>query len=837
MSFQFQRICRKKTPVLKMQLVCMKNTIRAFLIFSFFFFCCLPQLFAQTENADALPKQFDLLGQEQQYWMPNLLQSSFSGLHEMAQYQGFAVNWVPRGLTQNKGNTINGIDWQSNLSGWDPNFSFAGLYGGMKTEGAVQAYGMTAFGLGGQAGNQFSSSNASLFTKSKSISSRVSNGTTMQELRMQWHSGRLKNATWINIDAIYQGTPSGFLANGLKDRKGILVSIEKSISEKQQLGIRFWWSPTVQGKRAPTVGEMFAITNDLLYNPSWGWRNGQAFYANTKKNNAPVMSLHYAIQTSKGHGIQFNLGGVFGTQSTTQLDWSNAADPRPDYYKYLPSFAIDEPLKNKLLQWYATHPELLQIQFDHLIQKNQSNANAGSKYIINERVQRLQLLRATMRFNYVLNATSFWYTGMAMSFDRIGYTNQVADLLGGQFYYNYNTWVNDDGLATAFQNDIQLPDRKVKLGESWGAHYYLYNQSMQAWTAITGATRFLEWGAGLQMGVDQMQRKGINQNGLFPSLSKGLSVRAVFPSFQYQFHLRYKFNGRLYLTTRVFQEWAPPDAAELYTDPANHSVQNPYLLPLTKSGSEMKLQFMGSNIKASVVCFMQTNRNERQYKLFYHDYYNAFVRASAGQIQTLHQGFESYIETNWSSPIQFNIANSYGWYSITNQPMYELRLSDNLYKVQSGQLLLKKFPATASPQAVQAATINYQPSYSLRLSYTLVYASRRAISHDLFRRSTWTKENSLSPNDWEVLAKPVFAPNQWVSNVFISKSFQLQSANNKIALRCTASIRNLWNASIPSLIFEQSRYDYKKFIADKFPAKYIYDVGRTYTIGLQLSLL
>ena len=60
------------------------------------------------------------------------------------------------------------------------------------------------------------------------------------------------------------------------------------------------------------------------------------------------MSLHYDIRTKKENLIQFNLGLVLGTQSSTQLDWSKAADPRPDYYKYLPSYAIDEQLKKNL---------------------------------------------------------------------------------------------------------------------------------------------------------------------------------------------------------------------------------------------------------------------------------------------------------------------------------------------------------------------------------------------------------------------------------------------------------------------------------------------------------
>jgi len=815
----------------------MNQIARCCIVFS----CCIyfnaAPLLAQIENADALPKQFDVIGESSMYWVPNLLQSGYSGLHEMAQYHGFALNWVPRGLLSNKGNQINGIDWRTKLNGWDPSFSYAGLYRGFKTIDLNPPYGMNAFGISGASGNSFISSNASLFTKIKSISSSVSNATTMQELRLQWHSGLLKNRYAINIEAVLQKTPLGYLANGIKDRQGFLLSIEKIISTKQQLGFSFWWSPVMQGKRAPTVQELYTLTKDLLYNPSWGWLDGKPYYANTKKSNAPVMSLHYDLRIKKENLIQLNLGVALGRQSSTQLDWSKAADPRPDYYKYLPSYAIDEQLKNQLLNWYVTHPELFQIQFDQLKAKNLANANGAAQYIINEQVQQLQLIRFSALSNYVLTPSTKWHLGVSINSDKIRYSNQVADLLGGKFYYNYNTWVNDDGLANAFQNDLQFPDRKIKLGESWGAQYALTHQNINTWTSLTGATPLLEWGLGMQLGLDQMQREGLKQNGLFPNLSKGLSAAVLFPSYQYQLFLRYKFNGRWYLTTRLFQEWEAPDASELYADPANHAIQNPFLLPLIHLGTEIKLQFMGSNIKANAVFFAQSNQNERQYKLFYHDYFNAFVRASVGQMETMHYGMESYIETNWTSPIQLSLGNSYGWYTISNQPLYEIRIADNLYKVQSGKLLLKNFPATSYPQSVQALTINYQPSYSLRISYTTVYANRRAISHDVFRRSDWVQTNSPTNTVWDDLFKPVWASRQWVSNLFISKNIQVENKNKKINLRLTSSIRNLFNATIPSLIFEQSRYDYKNFNTSKFPAKYIYDLGRTDTSGLQLSML
>ncbi len=155
--------------------------------------CCLSisiaPLFAQIENADALPKQFDALGESSIYWTPNLLQSNNAGLHDMARFHGFAFNWVPRGWINNKGNQMNGIDWRTNLNGWDPNFSYAGLNAGFKTIDI-----------------NTTSSNASLFTKIKSVSSSLSNASTMQEIRLQWHSGLVKKSYWMNVDAVLQKT-------------------------------------------------------------------------------------------------------------------------------------------------------------------------------------------------------------------------------------------------------------------------------------------------------------------------------------------------------------------------------------------------------------------------------------------------------------------------------------------------------------------------------------------------------------------------------------------------------------------------------------------------------
>ena len=64
----------------------MNQMIRVSLLFTFFVCLHFDPLYAQIENADALPKQFDVIAESSIYWTPNLLQPSNAGLYDMARY-------------------------------------------------------------------------------------------------------------------------------------------------------------------------------------------------------------------------------------------------------------------------------------------------------------------------------------------------------------------------------------------------------------------------------------------------------------------------------------------------------------------------------------------------------------------------------------------------------------------------------------------------------------------------------------------------------------------------------------------------------------------------------
>jgi hypothetical protein len=341
--------------------------------------------------------------------------------------------------------------------------------------------------------------------------------------------------------------------------------------------------------------------------------------------------------------------------------------------------------------------------------------------------------------------------------------------------------------------------------------------------------------SGFNYSADYFQRNGFNKNGLFTVNSLGSSSLYFFPSVGFKGQILYKFSGRIYVRSLFFNQQYAPDASALFLDPALHSFKTPFLLPIIKKGLDLTVYYRGVDTKITVSAYLQGSTNELEKKLFYHDRYNSFVYGIVGQKESIFQGVESSIETNLFSLIQIGISCNIGHYFITNNPLYEIVLSNDLFKVESGLLRLKNLPATTSPEVTQAISMQFQPTYSSRISITGIYSAKRAISYDYFRRSSHVLDPGFSIANNSLFNVP-FLPDQFVMNAAISKSFNIKKGKQSLPIYCNFSFKNLFNTLIPVIVYEQSRFDYINLNPDKFPLKYLYDQGITYAFGIQLQI-
>ena len=177
-------------------------------------------------------------------------------------------------------------------------------------------------------------------------------------------------------------------------------------------------APTVQGRQGIAIQETYDLTGDNFYNPYWGYQTQndgtlKKRNARTRDNHKPYMTLGHYWTVSNKLEIQSNLYAITGKTGNTNLNWYDAKDPRPDYYKYLPSYLLNdqgtlsgsqiitnENEFNALTSlWQTQDPNTTQLNWDGMYNANYKNLytqnNVGgdpnnsitgnrSKYIIEE---------------------------------------------------------------------------------------------------------------------------------------------------------------------------------------------------------------------------------------------------------------------------------------------------------------------------------------------------------------------------------------------------------------------------------------------------------------------
>ena len=802
---------------------------------SFFFLIIIESAYAQNE--EEVTKQWVYDENERTYnWVPTLLKSNKNILSSLSQFNGFVFNWIPRGQSYNNSTMIDGINWASNLNGWNASFSYTGMYKIFHQKESDDNLEYSSEGYSKNHKTSYLTTSANLFKRGWQLHTGFSNASYMNEGHIQYSAAGNQNEWSLHSFLVFQNTPNGFSPSGFKKIKGATFSFDKSFNNNQSIGLTLWWNQTSQGKQAPSVLETYTLSHQRNYNPSWGWLDGQAYYPNSKYTNVPVLSIRYEKNWSDKATIQINLGVAVGEQGASQLDWTSTADPRPDYYRYLPSYSKDSNTRSQLNKWFESNPQALQINFDKIQKINATSVSKRSFYIINKNSANIISSRASALYKFQLNNTWGMNAGIQIAKDNIHYFNVIDNLLGGQFFYNYNGWVIDDGIVNGFQNNIERPDQKIKVGERWGPDFDLQSMQTMSWFQIKNTSPRWEFSTGLNYATDLFQRNGFNKNGLFLNNSFGKSSLFYFPSVGFKGEVLYKFSGRIYARSIFFNQQYAPNSAAVFLDPSLHAFQTPFLLPLLKNGIDFSLYFRGVDTKIMLSAYFQSVKNESEKRFFYHDRYNSFVYGVVGQMESIYQGLESSLETLLFNFLQLEMSINVGKYFISNNPLYEILLANDMYKVESGLLRLKNLPASTTPEITEAVSIQVQPTYTTRISITGIYATKRAISYDYYRRSPLVLDTISNQAVYSNLHNVSYLPGQFVLNASLIKSFNLKYGKQKLPIYCNFSFKNLLGTLIPVLVFEQSRFDYINVNPNKFPLKYLYDQGITYAIGIQFQI-
>ncbi|HWY10101.1 MAG TPA: hypothetical protein VN026_02190 [Bacteroidia bacterium] len=446
----------------------------------------------------------DLEGDLEQQDVSSLLMSSRDVFTQFASFQFGAARYRMRGyMAENQLVMINGV----NVSNLETGFSSWSNWGGLNdvTRFVENRFGNVAnrMNFGGPGGYTNIDSKASSFKKGTRVSYMSANRIFQHRGMITHSTGLMQNGWAITVSAsIRQGDaknmPKMYSPGTYFNSSAFYVAIDKRINDKHLFSFTGFGAPIEQGRSSAETQEAFQIAGSNYYNSLWGYQDGKVRNANVSKTNRPMLMLSHIFIPTNDTKLTTTVYFNFGKSSLTGLNWNNAPNPRPDYYKYFPSYSYmsGDTVGGDLAtsNWTNNINSTQQINWDKLIGMNQANlwtdpAQAGNinttdtraRYIVENKIEDLKNYGFNTVFNKRINKM-FLSVGANGNIYRNRKYKVMEDLLGATFWINVDQFAENLGVDPAFaQNNIDKPNQKIYKGDKFGYDYSLNINRGEVW--------------------------------------------------------------------------------------------------------------------------------------------------------------------------------------------------------------------------------------------------------------------------------------------------------------------------------------------------------------------
>lgn len=652
---------------------------------------------------------------------PTILFGQNDVFNNIAGYNFSSVRFRVRGYSSESQDVyMAGVRMNDAITGYTPYSLWSGLNEAVRSKESVNGSEISDYGFGGYNGLTNIDPMASKVRTGWRGSVLTNSALYRLRLMMTYSSGELDNGWSYAFSASARLGGNDWIKGVYYRSFGYYGSVEKKFGEEHKLGLTFMAAPGQRGAQNGSTQEVYDLMGDNMYNSNWGYYNGKVRNARVKKTHEPIAILKYDFTPeSKKLKASATVLYRFGKNGYTALDWYDAPDPRPDYYRNLPSyFFMDNTDYNRLNyskymwakeQWEQDIPSITHINWDRLYAVNAMNSTADgnrSKYVIEERRTDQQDL------NFAANAK--WspvncFTlagGLSYKWNRTEYYKILDDLLGGDYYVNIDQFAERDyaSSVTMYQNDLDyyLKNGKaqtLKQGDKYGYDYYANVRRAEAW--VSG--RFSKFGLDValagRIGYTKYWREGLLRKGLFPGLdangqpmtyegkvittydpitgdaitSLGKSEVKDFLTGAAKLNVSYVIPGghRVYANAAFIAD--APNFNQAFISPRTRNSIVPNLKTNKTLTADLNYAYSNSGYDVRVTGYYTAIKDQSKVMSFYDDAQNSFTNFAMSGIDQRHIGLELGFKVPLPVPnLALQGVVSYGQFVYTSNPkMYQ----------------------------------------------------------------------------------------------------------------------------------------------------------------------
>jgi len=760
-----------------------------------------------------------------------------------------AVRFRIRGYDANEFNTyINGAPMENLDNGFTPYGQWGGLNDVLRNRESTLGLKSSTFAFGDLGGLTNFDTRASHQRKQTSINYAASNRNYSNRIMVTHSTGLNKKGWAFSFSGSRRWANEGYADGTYYNGWSFYAAVDKRFNDRHLLSFAAFATPTENGRQGASVKEMTDIANDVYYNPNWGYQNGKKRNASVAKSFQPIGILTHDWKISDKSSLLSSASVTFGNRSVTGLDWYNAADPRPDYYRYLPSYQDDPVFAEQIRQELLSNVNKRQLNWDGLYQTNYGsydvihNANgiagndvAGrrSHYIIEERIINTTKYNFNSTLNTSVTENIIFTAGITYQSQKNHYYKKVDDLLGGDFYVDINQFGERDFPTNpdAGQNDLNNPNRIVKVGDKLGYNYDLSISKGSVWLQGVFKFRKIDIFVATEHSYTSFFRYGNVRTGLFPNDSYGKSSTYNFYNSGIKGGLTYKINGRNYVFANGSYGSRAPYFENAFIAPRTRDFVQDNLKSEEILSTEVGYVMNAPKLKIRLNGYYTQFKNQLDVLSFYNDEYQNFVNYAISNIGKIHMGLEFGAEAKIYKGLSLTAAAAIGQYT------YNTRQSATVTADNSAAILDKDVTVYAKdfyvPTPQQAYTIgfDYRSPKFWFINVNFNYFDKMYLNYNPIRR-TASAVSGVEPGSdkWYQIIDQTKLEDQYTLDMFAGYSWLMNRKFKKLKKRTylvfNVGVNNILNnQNIVSGGYEQLRYDFAEKNVDKFPAKRFYAYG------------
>lgn len=740
--------------------------------------------------------------------------------------------------------------------------AFFGQWGGLndvfRNQSVIYGLQPTEDGFGGLSGSVAIDATAAVQRKQTRVTYSLANRTYRHRLMLTHSTGMLQNGWAFSVSVSKRWAKEGYIEGTNYDGYSYYLGISKKIGANGLLHFTAFGAPAVRGKAMPATQEAMELAGSHFYNANWGYQNGVKRNARVNNSFQPLWILNYEYTPNNNTHLNIAASYQMGYNGNSSLDWYNAQDPRPDYYKYLPSNYINDPgnadpqAAEALRQQWLHDPAVRQINWDKLYETNHLNidnvngvSGRRSLYLIGEDRDDSKRYSIAISLQKVINEHLTFHTGLASAMQHTESYRKAIDLLGGDFYVNLNQFAERTyaGNHSMNQNDLAHPDGIIRAGDKYSYDYY--SRFIKGWAWIQALITYnkLDFFIAGRADIDAFQREGLYKNGLFVNDSYGKSAMEKFLGYQVKGGITYKINGRNYLFANGIIMTNAPSFDNTFFSPRtrNAMIEQPTTEHIKSIEGGYLLR--APNINGRLAAFATEVNDAAKIMRFYHEDYRTFVNYVMQHINIRHLGAELSIQAKISPSLSATAVATWMQVFYTSRPDISIyRDNDTTSTVGKEVAYVKNYYVAAGPQSAYALGLNYRSPKYWYASLSFNFLDRNYVDVNPGRR-TESAVDLIEPGSplWHAILDQEKLPAAFTIDLFAGKSILLSRLMKWLPrntfLYVSIGVNNILNnKNIPAGSFEQLRFDYSNNNPGRFPNKYFYGLGTNYFISFSLKL-